>query len=175
MDLSTPQEPIVIKTEKQNFNILSILLPLFTLLVGIGLGLLVSRIIFPTPLKPTQKSAITPQITKADLPLPVSSNLLKNPIIYEWRGTITGKLIAKDEHTLTLTDDKGNEITITDLLPNGTGTFKTMYLKYLKKTGSRPAELALKDIPLGTTLRGDIIIFKNFPNTPVANVFTIME
>ena len=170
MDPSVQQEPNIIKIGRQNLNILSILLPFFTLLVGLELGLFTSRIIFPAP---PQQSAPTPQITKSDLP--ISLALLKNPIVGDWRGNVTGKVIAKDEHTLTLEDDKGNKITVTDLMPSGSFTFKTMFLKYSKKTNSRPIELTLKDISLGTMLRGEFFVFKNFPDVPVGSQFIIIE
>ena len=177
MDPSVQQVPIVSKTGTQNFNILRILLPLFTLLVGLGLGLLISRIIFPVSPQPSQQPTIAPQIPKADLPtdLPISLRLLQNPAVYEWRGSVTGKIVAKDEHTLTLEDEKGNKITVTDLLPNGSGTFKTTYLKYIKKTNSRPIKLTLKNISLRTMLRGEFFVFKNFPDTPIGSMFTTVE
>lgn len=107
--------------------------------------------------------------------LPISLRLLQNPAVYEWRGDVNGKVVAKDEHTLTLEDEKGFKITVTDILPNGGGTFKTKYFKYLKKTDSRPIELTLKDISLGTMLRGEFFIFKNFPDTPVGSQFVTVE
>lgn len=171
------QEPNISQSGKQNFSLLSILLPLFTLLVGFALGLLVSRIIFPVSTPSTQQLTTAPETTKAELPadLPIGLDLLKNPAVYEWRGDVNGKVVAKDEHTLTIEDEKGNKITVTELLPDGHGTFKTTYLKYLKKTNSRPIELTLKDITLGTMLKGEFFVFRNFPDTPVGSMFAIVE
>lgn len=172
MSESVPQESVIIKKDGLKFNFLY-LLPLLTLLIGLGLGIVISRYVLPIPSQP-QQSFTTSQISRADSPLPISSNLLKNPIVYEWRGSILGKVIAKDEHTLTLEDDNGNKITTTDLLPEGT-IFKTVYLKYSKKTDSKPTILTLKDISIGTKLRGEFFVFKNFPNTPVSSQYVIQE
>lgn len=158
--MSTQEEPNVIVAGLRNKKI--ILLPLLTLFLGIVIGLVSSRLI------PLQQIAKPQSQTN----LPISLELLQNPAVYEWRGSVTGKIIAKDEHTLTLEDDKGNKITLTDLLPQGAGTFKTIYFK---KTDTRPIQLTLKDIPLGTTLRGEFFVFRNFSDTPVASSFTIVE
>lgn len=168
MDPTVQQEPIVSKTGTQNFNILSILLPLFTLLVGLGLGLLTSRIIFPVSPQPTPKPTIAPQVAKPILP--ISSSLLQNPIVYEWRGSVKGKMITKDEHAFVLQDDKGNKINITDLRPNKIDRFNTLFYK---KSDSKLVKITLRDIPVGAELGGDFFIFKNGPNTPVGSSFIV--
>lgn len=170
-ELSAQPEPNIVKAGLKN-RPFSILLPLFTLFLGLAGGVVADRLMTPPQKTPSQEVA-KPQTNLADLP--ISLKLLQNPAVYEWRGSVTGKVVAKDEHTLTLENEKGNKITVTDLLPSGIGTFKTMYFKYLKKTDSRPTVLTLKDIPLGTTLRGEFFVFKNFPNTPVGSQFTIEE
>lgn len=169
MNQSTQQNPSIITTGQKN-RAITILLPLSTLFLGLLIGIVASRLMTPPQQIPPQQAA-KPQ-TNQSTNLPISLKLLQNPAVYEWRGSVNGKVVAKDEHTLTLEDDKGNKITVTDLLPNGSGTFKTMYLK---KTDSRPTVLSLKDIPLGTTLRGEFFVFKNFPDTPVGSLFTIVE
>lgn len=157
---------------------LTALLPLLTLFLGVVIGVAGNRLLAPTS-KTLPPQTLKPQINPAELPkinqadLPISLRLLKNPAVYEWRGDVIGKVIAKDEHTLTLEDEKGNQITVTDLLPGDSGTFKTIYLKKAEKKGSRPTEITLKDIPLGATLKGSFFVFRNFPDTPVAAAFTV--
>ena len=170
MDQSARQESSVIITFLKNRTI-TILLPLLTLFLGLVVGVVAVFLILP------QQEVAKPPISQQNLPisqqnLPISLELLQNPIVYEWRGGIKGKVVDKDEHTLTLEDEKGNKITVTDLLPSGSGVFKTTYLK---KAVPRVIELTLNEIPLGTTFRGEFFIFKNFPDTPIGGVFTIVE
>lgn len=163
---------------QQKPSITTFLLPIFTLFLGLIIGIIASRLMTPSqkilPQETLPQQNVKPQINLTT-DLPISLRLLQNPAVYEWRGDVNGKVIAKDEHTLTLEDQKGNKITVTDLLPNGSGIFKTIYLKYLKKTGSRPIELTLKDITLGTMLKGEFFVFKNFPDTPIGSSFVIVE
>jgi len=161
---SAQEKPSVVTAGQKN-KALTALLPLFTLFLGVVIGVAASRLMTPP------QQVAKPQINPADLP--ISLRLLQNPAVYEWRGDVIGKLIAKDEHTLALEDEKTNKITITDLLPGGAGTFKTIYLKKAEKKGLRPTEVTLKDIPLGAMLKGSFFVFKNFPDTPVAASFTV--
>lgn len=98
--------------------------------------------------------------------LPVSLSLLNNPIVYEWRGSVTGKITKKDDHTFTLVDEKGNSITIYDKMPSG-DIFKAIFYDKANKN----KKISLKDIPIGSLLLGDFFIFKGAPNTPVASYF----
>jgi len=171
VDQSARQESSVIITFLKNRTI-TILLPLLTLFLGLVVGVVAVFLILPQQevAKPQKQEVAKPQISQQNLP--ISLELLQNPIVYEWRGGIKGKVVDKDEHTLTLEDEKGNKITVTDLLPSGSGVFKTTYLK---KAVPRVIELTLNEIPLGTTFRGEFFIFKNFPDTPIGGVFTIVE
>lgn len=95
------------------------------------------------PVSEEQKEAM---IKEADLPLPAS--ILQNPLIYEWKGSVEGVLIAKTDTNITL-GKNGKRITIT-VLKN--------YTKFYRLPSSQ--ELSLADIPLNSSLRGDIIITK---------------
>lgn len=143
-------------------------------MLGFILGLISSSIILPFGKLPI----FSPQIAKVTAPppsskpaideskLPISLALLTNPIVYEWRGSVKGKITKKDEHTFTLIDDQGNSITIADKMPSG-DIFKPMFFD---KSNIRK-QIYLKDIPVGNVLLGDFFIFKGGPNTPVGSSF----
>ena len=144
-----------------------IIIPIVTLLLGFFLGAITLSVLpfgklpFFTSL---QKTTVTspsslPKPTIDESRLPISFLLLTNPIVYEWRGSVKGKITKKDEHTFTLVDDKSNTITITDLPPNG-GVFKT---RFFNKINEDQKLTSLKDIPLGSSLWGDFFIFKGGP------------
>lgn len=115
------------------------------------------KVVLPSP-------AFKPAIDESKLP--ISLNLLTNPIVDEWRGGVRGKLISKNEHDFTLVDDQGHSITITDKMPSG-DIFKAMFFD--KSDISK--QISLSDIPLGSVLIGDFFIFKGAPNIPVGSSF----
>lgn len=168
MDFQSTQSqiPVVPVRSPSNFFNKTLLICITLLFVGFILGIITWAIL------PFGKTDVTlpPSRTVSKIDesnLPISLSLLTNPIVYEWRGSIKGKMTVKDEHTFALIDDKGNSITITDLPPNG-GVFKTIFLNKSDKP-SRP--LSLRDIPLGSVLRGEFFVFKDGPNTPVGSLF----
>lgn len=155
----------------------SLIIPILTLLVGLLLGFFAFSILSfgklsVPPWQKTQFDLPTPPPQPIDeSKLPISLSLLANPIVYEWRGSIRGKITSKDEHIFTLTDEKGSSIQITDLPPYGS-VFKTLFFN---RVNDKEERTFLKDIPLGSILRGDFFIFKGGPNTPVGSVFVKEE
>lgn len=170
-----PEDPVVIVRSPSNLLNRKIFIYVAILLLGVFLGFISWSIL------PFGKSSVipSPQKTKVALPslspkpgideskLPVSLALLQNPMVYEWRGSVKGKIIKKDDHVFTLVDEQGNSITITDIPPYG-GVFKT---RFFKKINEDQKLISLKDIPLGSIMLGDFFIFKGGPNTPVGSVF----
>ena len=146
-----------------------------TLVLGFGLGFVAKSFLSSntTQTPPSQKALLSspppsnPTIDESKLP--ISLALLTNPIVYEWRGSVNGKLTKKDEHTFTLVDDKGNSITITDKMPSGE-VFKTMFFEQISQ--GKQQESSLSTIPIGSTLMGDFFIFRGGPNTPVGSLFS---
>ncbi len=152
---------------KPIINKLLLILSIATLLLGFFLGIFTSPLLpkkVPVPVvtvpSPSPKSAID------ESKLPVSLALLTNPIVYEWRGSVKGKITQKDDHTFTLVDEQGSSITISDKMPSG-DKFKAMFFD----KSSINKQISLKDIPLGSVLLGDFFIFKGGPNTPVGSSF----
>lgn len=154
----------------------AVVIPVITLFLGFSLGFYTTSI-FPvnnTPTSSSQKeftlSSVPSKPALDESKLPVSSSLLTNPIVSQWTGSIQGKLTKKDEHNFTLVDDKGNSITITDIMPSG-DKFKTTFID--KTKNNKPT--TLQEIPLDSMLRGDFFIFKNGSNTPVGGLFVKVE
>lgn len=151
----------------------AVVIPVITLFLGFSLGFYTTSI-FPVniPTSSSQKeftlSSALPKPAMDTSKLPISLSLLTNPIVYEWRGSVKGKLTKKDEHTFTLVDDKGNNITITDITPSG-AKWKTMFFEQISQ--KKQQESSLSAIPIGSTLLGDFFIFKGSPNTAVGGLF----
>lgn len=123
----------------------------------------------PTPQNPISQikpASPSKQIISED-ELPIGIDLLKNPIVYQWRGSVEGTLIAKDEESITLSS-KGAKITIPLYAPSG---------KRRTPFNNSKGEVDLKDIPLGTNLRGDffVIPWPNDKNKIVGSLFTVEE
>lgn len=168
-----PKTPIVpIKSPFNPFN-KTLFIYLMVLLVGFFLGFVSWYIVpFGKPSILPQKTTVSvpissPKPTNDESKLFISLSLLTNPIVYQWHGSVEGKMTKKDEHTFTLVDEKGNNITITDLLPNG-DVFKTMFLNKDDRQGK---PISLKDIPVGSIIRGGFFIFKGYPNIPIGSEF----
>lgn len=136
--------------------------------IGVLSGVALDRYVLKNQIKIPTISQPSPQ--KIDeSKLPISLSLLTNPIVYEWRGSVEGRLIDKKEHFFTLTNDSGKSITITDIAPTG-DIFKTVYYE---KTKLKWKEISLNDIPIGSNLLGDFFIFKGGKNTPVGSSFKV--
>ena len=112
------------------------------LLAGIGIGI-VGRNVVPEQIKPGPGTPPT-KITQAELPLPIS--ILKNPLVYEWRGSVEGTLTKKSKTEFTLSKD-GNEFTV---------KFKEGYTKFIQIPPGK--EILLENIAEGTFLRGVVVI-----------------
>lgn len=135
------------------------------LLLGFVIGFIVRPVIIPQ--KIIQPAVQIPAIDESKLP--ISLALLTNPIVYEWSGSVTGKITKKEEHSFTIVDDKGNSITITDL-PSQGSRWDWSFLDSIKHK-----EASYSAVPVGSNLRGNFFIFKNGPNTPVGGMFTIIN
>ena len=131
------------------------------------------------PQTPAQQSTQVPsQPTITESESPIAFDILKNPLVYKWRGTVEGTLTAKDENSITLEKD-GRSITIkVDLNPNNTGT--RFYLNKASETPKKnedPREnfVSLEDIPRGNTLRGDFLVYPQQKNEKVGSSFMVIE
>lgn len=148
--------------------------PLLTLFLGLVLGLGANLFFFPKQQQPLPQSPPPPQITEANLPIGLA--LLKNPIINQWRGGVEGVLVAKDEDSFTIKDDKGNSIKIPIRISSDFRPGMTIFYDFtaVKKPGETTAVL-LKDIPLNSRLRGDFFVLPQDKNEIVGGTFEIIE
>lgn len=159
---------VVVNGAKKRINYRLISLGLLILLTGMLLGVVLSRYVFKTQINvPSITQPLPLKIDESKLP--ISLPLLLNPIVYEWRGSVQGRLTEKKENYFTLTDPNGNSITINDKVPSGE-VFKAVFYE---KTESKWKEVSLKDVPLGSNLLGDFFIFKGAKNTPVGSSFKV--
>lgn len=157
---------VVLNETKNKFKLILFALPI--LLIGFIAGFSVDRYFFKTGIKiPTITQSLPQNIDESKLP--ISLPLLLNPIVYEWRGSVQGKLAEKKEGSFTLTIQNGPSIIIFDKLPSGE-VFKQVFYE---KTSSSWKEIPLKDIPIGSNLLGDFFIFKGAKNTPVGSSFKV--
>lgn len=110
---------------------------------------------------------------------PIGFALLKNPIVNQWRGGIEGVLTAKDEKSITLSNKiKNAELTIPLNAPRSEGDKPMTVFHSLKQANAgKNSQVELKDIPVGTYLRGDffVIPWPDDKNKIVGSSFTIVE
>jgi len=94
--------------------------------------------------------------------LPISVSFLTSPTVSQWRADMEGTLIAKTGDSFTLEQD-GGRITIS------VSTSALFYNATISENGRNP-EVALADIPIGTTLKGGAFVAGQ-GKTLEANVF----
>lgn len=92
--------------------------------------------------QPASDQQKEPVVKEAELPLPVST--LQNPIIYEWQGSVEGKLVAKTDQNFTL-EKEGNKLNI---------TIKENYTYFRKEGALGTPTLTISDVPIGAYVRG---------------------
>lgn len=175
---SMSQEKPVVTTTSDSILSSKLLIYALILLVGILIGYFsYSMLPFgkstvvstPQSLNTTPSNPSQPSITEDKSP--VSISLLTNPIVYEWRGSITGKLTTVNPDSYVIKDDKGNSITLFYKTPS-MDPWKTVFLQ---SDGKEWKDTTLGAISIGSTLRGDFFIFKDSPNTPVGNSFQVVK
>ena len=135
---------------------------LLPLALVVFLGLLGLVLVFgffdKTIIKPRKAQPATQTITQAELPIGLS--LLKNPIVYQWRGSVEGQLVAKDNQSITIEDDKGNSIVIPlGSVPDGPAVETPFFDLTQPPTSPGPATpIPLEEVPLGSHLIGEFFV-----------------
>lgn len=160
--------PSIVVNQTNNKSKL-IFLVLIVLLLGFLLGFYTNNL-FVNKVQQVEKIVSPPAQPQIDeSKLPISLSLLQNPIVYEWRGSVKGRVIAKNEHLFTIEDDKGNQIIITDKSPSG-DIFDTAFLK---KSASNWKTASSSAMSVGSNVRAEFFIFKAGKNVPVGSIFWI--
>lgn len=119
----------------------SVLLFIGGLLIGAGIGYLAVPKT-PTPVK-TENAVVTQK------ELPVGIPLLKDPMVYQWRGSVEGILTSKTTNKITLSKDAH---TIDIPVVKATDFFGPV------KNNTRE-KITLSQIPIGSYLRGEFFAF----------------
>lgn len=94
--------------------------------------------------------------------LPLISELLLNPVYYEWWASAEGIIVSKDESSMTIEKD-GNVATIY-IRPIVTKFFKEQSLG-----ASIPDEILFEDIQVGMFIRGGVVMSRS-GTTGIASV-----
>lgn len=167
MDTPAQNQTIAGATPASKSSGVSKLLILVTVFaIGLILGILGDKY-FSASLKKTQDKQI------AESNLPVSLELLTNPIIYEWRGSVEGELVAKSESAITLKDNSGNTLTVPLTITPGRKSSTYFYDSTEESTESgqvnRP--IAIDEINIGDYLRGDFFVVKGTKDRLIGSSF----
>lgn len=151
-------------------ELLTTILALSFLIILVIIGLIYFKILDVKQLSPV--TTLITNLAIQENKLPVSLSLLQNPIVYEWAGSVEGKITAKDGHSFVIEDGKGSKITIkiTNVVPGSNTVFNTLYFDNIK---GKPT--TLDSISLGRTLRGTFYIFKDYPDTPIGGSFEVIK
>lgn len=176
MDTPVQEKPTVFFT--QSFpKLTTILIPLLTLVTGVVIGFGASYLIAPqqtTQAPPPQAQPQTAEKTQIpDSELPVDPVIFKNPIIYQWSGSVEGTLVAKSDDSITIKDDKGNSIEIPLKKPPAEKT-GTIFFDLTK--GPKTAKIIpFKDVLVDSRLRGNFYVIPGNTNMIVGGSFEIIE
>lgn len=176
---ATPQNSAFPTVSKPPFYKNKIVIILIVILLQTAYTLVLFKF-FQT--KPQSEPFLSAEKMISEDELPIGLSLLHNPIINQWRGAVEGILTAKDNKTITLENTKIHKdakITIPLNAPQSEEKkpMTAFYNVKLAKYGKSSPEVDLKDIPLGTYLRGDffVIPWPNDKNKIVGSSFTIVD
>lgn len=141
-------------------------------LILIPVGFYVFKIYFLKTPSPKPAEVSSEAAFKAE-EFPIAVDILKNPMVYEWRGSVEGTVTKKDDKSIILEKD-GKSITVTiDLNPNYTGT------KFFTGRGVNKNEkaktLSIDEIRIGSYLRGDFFVFPHKKNEMMGSSFMVIE
>lgn len=106
--------------------------------------------------------------------LPLISELLTNPIFYEWWASAEGTVVKKTEDSITLEKD-GNQVVI-KVRPT-----VTKFFIQVSEIG-QPASASFEDVKIGSKLRGGVLMSRigtlglaGEENVAIATSFVILE
>lgn len=174
---STPQVYIApVPWYRKKLLLAGVLLLVISPLIATGIMWLTDQPLFQPQKQVSQSS--TPSVnltgkTLSESSSPIALDILKNPLVYEWWGSVEGTLVAKDNQSITLEKD-GKRITIAlDLTANATGT--TFFLQSSTKLGPKAKDIKIEEIPLGSHLRGDFLIHQKDRNKIIGSSFIVLE
>lgn len=95
------------------------------------------------------KETVTSEKLISEEKLPIGIELLQNPIVYQWRGSVEGTVIGKGTKSLTI-ENKGDKI----VLPYKAASYFYGPLKDKKREKITPAQIVI-----GSYVRGEFFTF----------------
>jgi len=181
MDENTAQPQVIYASPTPWYKSKKFIILLFVvILILIPLSFYIFKTYFlkaPVQTLPQQPAQVSSKSTLEESQSPIAFDILQNPMVYEWRGSVEGTLVAKDDKSITISDDKRNKITIIVASSSkeitGTKFYKTEAIP--DKDGRRFTEVTIDNIPLGTKLHGDFFVFPHNKNELIGSSFNIVE
>ena len=161
----TPNEAVTVIQASKNF-------PLKFVFIGIGV-IVYTLLIFYLAAKfqPfSAKELKQPEVAITQEESPISIDLLRNPVVYQWSGSVEGTLTAKTEDSITL-NNKDASLTI----PVTTHRKRNIFF-YRYKEGTSSA-LTIDRLELGTFMVGQFwVLPSNEENDKIDGIsFSIKE
>lgn len=152
---------------------------IIAIVIGLVIGFFASRLFSKSGVQEQKQApaSIThsiPPVKNTDPRLlldPVET--LKSPIFTEWGGSVEGKIIKKDEDSITI-EKSGRDLQIFNQ------ESLTGYYKESSASANFPQKIAFNEVNVGDMIRGGVTISRNtMDNNPdhhiFANVLTVIE
>ncbi|MBI2334216.1 hypothetical protein HYU96_00230 [Candidatus Daviesbacteria bacterium] len=96
-------------------------------------------------------------------------------MVYEWRGSVEGKVVEIDVNTITLSDDENNRLVI-PVIPSTDVIYGTKFYKRETKDNiDQFVNVSHRDLPLGVRLRGDFFVAAREKDKIIGSSFEIIE
>ena len=130
----------------------------------------------PDQTLPRQSIQTPSESTLKENSSPISFDIVQNPMVYEWRGSVEGVLVEKTDNSITL-DSSGNKLVIT-VQPSSQDITGTKFYRKQSQPDDQGVlftEVGLDGIPLGTKLHGDFFVFPHNKNELIGSSFNIVE
>ncbi len=147
-------------------------------LILIPLGFYIFKTYFlktPAQTLPQQSIPAPSEPTLKENSSPIAFDILQNPLVYEWRGSVEGTLVAKDDHTITISDNQNHSIVI-PVIPSTDVIYGTkFYKRETKDKVDQFINIPHQDIPIGSKLRGDFFVAAREKDKIIGSSFEIIE
>ena len=106
---------------------------------------------------------------------PIAFDILKNPLVYEWRGSVEGTITAKNDHAITISDNQNHSIVI-PVIPSTVIIYGTkFYKRETKNNVDQFINVSHLDLPLGSKLRGDFFVAAREKDKIIGSSFEVIE
>lgn len=99
--------------------------------------------------------------------LPISLSILKNPVVYQWSGSVEGNISDKKSDSITIS--KNNSSIIIPIIPGPNGT------KFASQSGTISKQLSVEEVRLGDYVRGAFFVSTVDKNKIMGSYFSIVQ